>query len=510
MLIRLWWKEGRSLLPIAAILVVAAVGLQWFLLAYGGREIRNGVTVLIGLGWATVYACVAGSASFAGERENRTMGFLDALPVGRSMLWLGKVTFVLLSSLVLALLVRTIGFIGWRYESVQAFAPQFAIDRLCAVLIIEATLWGIFWSSLSKNAITAGLMTVVTTMTFSAFRGWFGQATWNWADFHVFGDTSGLTWFLLLTLATGISWLVVNREIAPGFRRQRSAAPLGVKSIKVGLNSWALRPVFGPYPAFWSLVWQTRREGRSIWWQVLGLTLLVPILTRGGWRGDSNGPAALLGFGSVLAVLIYGTSVFGIANAAGTRQFLDSQAVSPRTVWLAKVAAWGGSILGLGAIAAILILLFFNPLNQPNRSDTARVGEGGLIFGLGVCQAFTIGMVCGMICNRRITAALLALLSLFLILLPQVSLVEAEMIPAWSLMAVPLSLLMVSFCWAGPWLANRGGWRRWAGLAGLLATPLTILILVYTGGRAWGIPDVGPQYRSTGPRPGISVGCPVP
>ena len=76
------------------------------------EDVRSGALTPAALGWAVLYAFAAGAAAFAGERESKTLGFLDALPVARRTLWLGKATFALASTLGLALVLAGLAALG--------------------------------------------------------------------------------------------------------------------------------------------------------------------------------------------------------------------------------------------------------------------------------------------------------------------------------------------------------------------------------------------------------------
>jgi len=485
MLIRLWWKEWRTLAPIAATLLGAAVGVQWFLLAYGGEGVRNGILIPVALGWAVLYALVAGSASFAGEREIRMLGFLDALPVGRGRLWLGKATFALASSLVLALVLEWIGSVGWVHS---ATAPAIALDRVVpffALLLGEAVVWGLFWSALCRNAITAGICAVVTTGIMSATSGWTQNA---YVGNEPFGSLSGLSvaWRGgAMVAALAVSWLTLNREL-PGGPQTRWFAPIGRPDPSaVGSSETRARWRLLPTPAYWSIAWQTVREGRVTWLQSAALVGLATVLRL--WSFDPGAVTVL----AVLALVLQGASVFGLESAAGTRAFLDNQAVRSRTVWAAKVTPWvlGLAVpLGLYMVGLTILVgdrpgpsLWNNAWNEVSVA-LALVGD--------VCGVAMLG---GMIFPRRITAVMISALVVLAVVVPQLTLLSAGMISPAGLLVSPLILVAASWFWTGDWLANRGR-RRWVRLGGLIAIPFSLLVTAFIAGRAWGVPDIGPQF----------------
>ena len=503
MLIRIWWKEWRSLAPILATLLVAAGALHAFLLSYGGRDIRNGTLIVVAEGFAVVYALVAGAAAFAGERENRTLGFLDALPVGRGMLWVGKASFALVSSVALALFLRWGSTLGWTFQEAP-FTPIIQVDLFFGLLLVEAAVWGLFGSAVSTSALTAGIIAVLATG---------GTAITQAIIFpHLptqgFGgvDVASTLWRgTLMVVPLAVSWIIINQGLAPLPRFDSGHARSAGGSVRNLLTRRIDSPfsiAFHPSPAFWSVAWQTVHEGRTTWLQTLGIGLVVPILSLlMGVPGLEN---PFLVICCVLALLIQGSSVFGLENSAGTRQFLDNQAVPPGTVWLAKVGVWG-----LGLVAFTVIVLAAGAIGSPWIS---RPG-GGPPLNLAIAvlaaifilvNAFAVGLVSGMMLTRRITGAMIAMLGLFVLVVPQIALLTARVIPLWGLLVSPLILLGVSRAWAGDWLANRSGSRRWVKLGALVAVPFAALIATHVASRAYGVADLGPQFVQGPEKPDLA------
>ena len=489
MLVRLWWKEWRALIPIMLTLVVAAIGVQWFLLNYGGSDIRYGTLVPIALCWAVLYALAAGSASFAGERENRTLGLLDALPVGRGTLWIGKASFALVSSLALGVVLRVLGTTGWRYESIAP--PVAATEPFFALLIVEATIWGLFWSSLSKNAITAGILAVISTAVMVLMTGWLQQrdpSSQTWAGM----DSSALVWRVAgMVFALAVSWLVMNSEFRPRFlprsvSRNQSA---GLTQPQVIVTSPSRREI-APTPAFWSVVWQTWREGRVVWLQTLALGLIAAFF------GLIGGGAIISLTLLALALVTQGSSIFGLETATGTRAFLDHQAVRPRTVWAGKMFLWMlGLVVFSGLIGVGLLGFGGQPsgASQPGfdfTSPNRAIAPSYLILPLNM---FAVAVLAGMIFQRRVTAAMISIVVAVGVIIPQAAWYEAGMIAGPSLLYSPLIWLAVSWFWVGDWLAGRG-FRRWVNLALLVVVPYAALFGTFTASRAWGIKDIGPRY----------------
>ena len=100
---RLWWKDARQFWPIWVFLAFAAAVVQGLLLYYLGQDVRQGALGLSASICASLYAFATGAAAFAGERETGTLRLLDTLPVDRRVVWVGKVSFALVTTLALTL-----------------------------------------------------------------------------------------------------------------------------------------------------------------------------------------------------------------------------------------------------------------------------------------------------------------------------------------------------------------------------------------------------------------------
>ena len=68
-------------------------------------RVRGRAAGLLALICASLYAFAVGAAAFAGERETGTLRLLDILPLDRRVVWAGKVSFALVTTLALALVL---------------------------------------------------------------------------------------------------------------------------------------------------------------------------------------------------------------------------------------------------------------------------------------------------------------------------------------------------------------------------------------------------------------------
>ena len=159
MVARLWWKEARMFWPIWVFLIIVAVAIQILVLHYQREEAKAGALAFLALGWTCFYAFAVTAASFAGERENRTLDLLDALPIERWRLWTAKSSFALLTTLALGLVLLGLAAAG---STKLDFGPRGVPWGIFAgvVIVLEVLGWGLFWSALLSNALAAAAVAV--------------------------------------------------------------------------------------------------------------------------------------------------------------------------------------------------------------------------------------------------------------------------------------------------------------------------------------------------------------
>ncbi len=481
MLIRLWWKEARALGPSWPLLFLAACGVQWLLLASGDVDVKGDWLPPAALVWAVFYAFACGASAFAGERESRSLGFLDALPVPRGSLWLGKASFALASTFGLAVILAVLGaagMTGWGWDG-----PGFArIVRVFGVLLVEGVAWSLLWSSLLGNPLAAGALGVVSVGLILQVSSMLRP---------------------LASYSVGPGDLVGPDEVGP--RLALAAAALAASALILIRPRWRRRPapsrpqgrdepiVASRASAGRSLIWQARREGRSTWLLVLALGLYAPlVLELRGFEGADSAPIWIL---AALACLVAGVSVFGPENAAETRRFLLHQGVGPGQVWARKVGAWA---LAMAIFGGALFALLARP-DTPFIRAPERTGRGALMLGAVLLDASAVGVLAGMAIHRRITALLVGTICLIALAPPQIGLLYQDMIPGWSLLITPAVVLGASRIWAGDWLADRPGARPWIKLGLLLAVPGLAMTGGFVGYRAFGEPDAPPAAVAPAP-----------
>jgi hypothetical protein len=477
MIARLWWKEYRQFWPIWVTVALGAALSQWMMLRYWGDDVRNGVLVPAGLAWACLYAIAIGAAAFAGERELKTMVLLDTLPVGRGMLWSGKASFAFLTTFALALVL-----FGMAAASTDHYDPQYWLPMIligATLLIAEAIAWGLFWSSLSKSALAAATLALIslTTIVLSPLVALaFDSSLLNAALQRVV--------VVAITLATSAIVIMSPRGLLQGIRSPQIQlrAPVVVQPIPAREGRSHVSTWESWTTALWRLIWSTIREGRGIY----GLLVVIEFVAIGlAILFGSQSGVQLLWMSSVVIGLTAGISVFGIETRAGTQRFLGSHGVRPGAVWLTKIAAWMFGIL--------LLWSPFIVFGAPSLIDSIGRNDSSLLLSIAFAvNGFGIGQLSGMIFRRGITSWFLGIISTIGIMFATGLLFTHGLLGAGWLFAPPVAALVISWAWSGDWIVERPGLGRWIRLGLLVFVAFAVTASSYAAHRVFGVPDFGP------------------
>jgi hypothetical protein len=514
---RFWWKDARQFWPTWVILAVAAAIVQGLLLYYVGQDARHGALGLSALGCTTLYAVATSAAAFASEREVGTLRLLDIVPVDRWVVWASKVSFALLTTLVLLLVLMTMAMVST--DSWSPHGPIFGAALSYGMIVLVALGWGLFWSAVLSNALNAAVAAICCTGVSLSLILYLLSNVYSNRDEPLLVAISQLCLFLVTLIASVVifvrvidwRWLqlefrspiVVHLAKSTSATPQESVLRRSLVSTVLMQRSVAINEALvtaRPTRRSWlvevrALTWQTVKEGRKTWFLLatigfvalghVAMGLIIP-----SWRlSPSLEGLVLLSIG---VSLVAGTSVFGLENRARTYRFLTHHGARPGLVWLARVMVWSVETcvicaLGLAAIWGSLALT-----DETARRQIPAVSiQNGLSGILMIPLYFGIALLCGMAIRRSITAVVIALVIGLGLTFPLVSLVATHMLPMQGLLVIPMGLLGVSWAWTSDWLLDRPAPARWVHLGMLITGTLTLAMSWYVGYRAWSIRDVG-------------------
>jgi ABC-2 family transporter protein len=510
---RLWWKDARQFWPIWVLLVVCAAAIQWMMLFFIGDPARNGVFGALALLWAGLYGLAAGAAAFAGERETGTLRLLEILSIDRRVVWAGKTSFAVVSTLILTAALLVIAAFGTeRSDLLTRYTSRSVISAIISVVlfVLVALGWGLFWSSILKSALVAALAAMGCT---GLMLGYFVR------NLHLIDAASFAVALLAVVVATiAASHVFFTRSVplrrfpllfrspivftespSPRARRMQVRSPSAVipmppsrenaamrhsqasPATRVGRRSWMLETR--------NLVWQTIKEGRTIWLMVLAVALALPasnVSLGGEVLAQMEVPILIF-----LLVIATAVSAFGLENRARTQRFLVHHGARPGSVWLVKVLTW---LVGLVAIAITFGCLFVlvRILAPPGAFSRPSRGEDWGLVAACVPLAYAVALICGMAFRRGVTAFVVAAMLTFGLVLPSIGLVQEKMLAATGIPVAALAVLAVSWLWRTDWFMERPAPGRWLRLGFSIAAASVTLFACYVGSRVWSVPDIGP------------------
>jgi ABC-2 family transporter protein len=504
------WKEYREhrMVWIVLAFIGTAVISPWLIARWlgappgGGEALGFEVVVLVG-----IYALICGAMMLAGERENRTMSYLDALPGFRRRLWHGKFVagvLLVLGQIVLLVIMSAplCLFKNWNQAG----------WTLAAMLVagLFGLSWGMLFSSFGRSVMNMILLSLAALVVL-AFAVWplgvalvglysviFGtnpEAEGDFFDIYLAGIFA-----LIAPVALAGSALVFTgldrrrlRNIPKAMRPQKSARH----------PTWSM--------LFW-LTWRQARgfaAGLAIFALFLGFVIsLAPVLL---W------PAATL----IVGVLC-GATAFA-DEQQGPFRFLGDQRFPLGRVWVVKVGVRFGV-----AVAPALLVLAPSFIAALANIPTLRGNNGGqpyhffahvfhsdllvnlcpplLFLTLWLIYGFSSGCLYGLLFRHGLAAGVFALSTCSMTAALWIPSLLAGGLHGWQVFGPPVLVLIATRLLMRPWAAGRiASWTT-----ALRLTPFVVLAALWIAGGLWyrvlEIPNVAPtidveEFRAGLPPP---------
>jgi hypothetical protein len=416
---------------------------------------------------AVAYGLVCGSMMLAGEREGRTLDFLDVHSGRRAPVWRAKAltgaVFTVVQALLLAGVVQLAGLPGPRWPTGMLF-------WLLPVLALDGYAWGLVGSALCRNVFAAAVLA-------SVLLGGTWAMTW------LFG---GGALVLRAVFAFGAGALSHSLFCRPDWER-------------------AGRPTQGSpsrrAPAWRVLLWLTWRQGRIEMPLILGVGLLLGVLL------PLLDP--LLCFPVVLvAGVLCGAAVFA-EEQQGSSRFLADQRLPVGRVWAVKVICWGTCAVAaaFAVLAGVVLFSAARAVIRPGdtRGDVIedlfdllardRARAGLWIFPtMPLAYGFAAGHLAGMVFRKRLPTLIVGggvAVALVALWLPSVVLGG---LPLWQLLGPPLILVLAGQLMVRWWINERLG--TWKAVTCLVSC--TLAVGLWMTGALWyrvaEVPDPGPPF----------------
>ncbi len=450
---------------------------------------------------AVTAGTVCGGALFAAEREAGTHGFLEALPVPRARIWVGK---VVAGGLLMAAQAGAVIAAGLALGLLTT--PGWAVA--VAVYSFLAFCWGVLGSTLARTTLgSVGVAVPAATLFSVAYLFPILLA------FQVPGTPvprpPGAALFLALMFGTPLIWSAVAYTRPDRDREADERVPpppavflptggsAATAAVPVAVAAEARRPRLGVKALVWLSARQLAGPGPALagFAVAAGLALLTPTLE----------PFLVWPGVALLAGVLAGVTAFADEQANGSARYWGERRLPAGRMWAVKLAVHLGFALFLALLVATPLALraafgsggvrgdgVLTALFRSLLFDARNLGPEGWKYVLApLGYGFAAGAVCGMLFKKPVVGAGVAGVvggMAFAVWLP--SLLAGGVWHLWVWLP-PAVALAAGRGVLRPWAAERVGTRR--GLVPLAAGGLGLIAVLAAGVgfRAVEVPDEG-------------------
>lgn len=521
---RFWWKEYRMLrgfwLAVAALGLLAQLAVPLFTF---NREFVPGHVFVIAWAAAALYAVGCAVTLFSAEREENTHNFLMHLPNHWGAMFAGKVALAIVSAVLLA---SALSITGWLTAGAW---PSRAIANetlgVAGVAIIEATVWGLFFSLWMNQP----LLAAIVSMAAASFGAQLAVAVSSPAS-QAFVTAAYAQAVPLRLLLCGVVFLVdvklASRWLQPaghasslsfGERFSRLASTRAKKYNAVA--SIASQPIAARPRRRRQLVrllWQTWRESWKTMLAAVPIALLLMVsVSMAGWILASGQLSNVLT--ALFLPAIFGALVFRADQRDGHRQFLITHAGRARYVWLARHAVWLTSLICLGLLvqlAGTLLTAYgvgeqleyalkyqFYPTGYLQSAWSSAwqlqvvASTYWTVSTLGwtsMLAAYGLGQLCSMALRREVLAGFLALLLSTLLTVWMILVGVWQLSGWWFVLPIFAGSMFATWLRAPNWMLGRRPLRGWLTPVAALAATIACVAFTLPYARQAQLPDRAP------------------
>jgi hypothetical protein len=518
---RLLWKEYRLQRALWIAMFAMTVLLQLLSVALLSSQDRPLFLFWTASGLSAFYFLGCGAVLFAGEQEAGTYEFQRALPVAAGRVFAAKMTLAILGALAMLGGTWLLAFAlsGWTFHPPQGFSPL-AFPVAFGFLGLEMFLWAALFSLLSKRVLVAAILgvaaaSVVAQTASISISPIVSTYQYLWQTIPVRAVAAAI-------VAAADCWLGLQWFREKTARRSR---PVGCWSgsstaapTAVGLSA-AFRKSGGT-TMLGRLLWQHWRQSR--WIMVVVGAMDVPLaafamrwLTQTLTRPHApHNPDPAEGTLFTLAMLLALASVplFGLCAFLPDQwrrgyRFLADRGVPPKYVWLSRqLVAFGPPLLLLAVLLLVALVigavLLPSPLpaNHPQIS-LAEIYERAYVFcgfALAAVGYAALGIAVGQFASMFLRSGLLAgLLSVLLssLLVGWCWLMWLWQVSwPWSVLPIPLALLLATRLRTRDWLLERNTPRAWFPSVLVLTVPLATILTAVPLYRVYSVPVIDPGF----------------
>jgi hypothetical protein len=491
------------------------------------QQARAETLYLVALAFPALYALGCGATLFAGEREAGTYEFQRSLPVRGWAVFVGKVALALTSAAAMLALMTGLATLlndpsepGLR-RIVQWWATAWWVFGFFG---LEMFVWAVLFSFVTKRVLLAAILGVAAA-SIGAHLAVAIATTQGHAGTYV----DALFWRMVIAAGVALAdvWFA-----ARWFREKRGRQPkfLPATAAETPPQAIALGRQFQRpqrMAILGRLIWQHWRQSRGALLAMVALILpLLAMLTVWLLRARQDPPwfierhaseiyrpggkefFALTILIALASVPLHGICAFLADQRRNSRRFLADHGVPAQYVWLSRQTITLG--LPLLVFSTLLLALFFLAsalLPSPLQSDILRwarlsevYAEAYTLFYLavGLFGCVLIGVATGQCCSMFLRSPLLA--GLFSLLLTAIFAVWCGLMWfwqvswLWSVLPIPVALLLATRLRAADWLLERNTLRAWLRPVLSLLIPAAALLAAVPHYRVYSVPLVDPGF----------------
>ncbi len=497
------WKEVRQMMTLLIGLAILAAAVQVIgqIAAVRPNVIQSdqmnliSMFGLVGL-FSAVFAAACGALMFSAEREQKTVKFLELLPVTPISVMLGKVlgAFVLITAFwFVTVLVIAAGFLLSNQQQSQTYHFLNVIFSV-ALASAEFFCWGWFCSLFTQRvlpAITASIILASFSVNLLAWSFYTGGGVFDALDLNAYNDVVPYR-LVLLTLLVG-----VNIRYSQGWLGRRGSGTLSAVDRLV--SSARIQTAKQRQRRFLNLCWQAAHQNR------LGLTVYVATML---FAASSFSWMALYGNpmlrGLILVLILIAPWFCGVLgfnqDQIGRRyRYFAVQGEYPLSIGLSRIVVCLGTVLAMSAIAVTFVEMSIAQYSVSQVFETRlnisgvemyihqSVGWLYVLYSIGACA---IGLWCSLLIRSSIVAGVVSLI-LIAIYTAWILLAAVMLLPMWCfILPIPLVFVVSLLTRIRHWIVDRDDWRSLIVPVVVIVVPLAALFFGMTRYRVTEIPLV--------------------
>jgi hypothetical protein len=373
MMRQLVWKEARQLLPLIAMLVLIAIGLNCLSFMIRQSESSSRLRMVALLGLPTLFAAGVGAMLVGQERETRTLQWMASLPVpGSLQAWIklvvGALGLITMWGISLALFAVSAYAVQGNFN-MNGAGTELPFYLLHSVFLLVA---GLACAWYFHNTLVGLLGLVAVTVLMTLVDSWIAD---------VFGSSSDGIRLMVQVAFCALALVAMRVASYRAYRPQRVVRSRSQANETMGYfdQSFGYAKILTPR---YALLWQFSKQNR---WILLAITALCAfggiLLTYNSFfdygirDGQDTNPVALGCF--LIACCGLGVIVFQGDSLHQRVRFLADRGVSPGMVWFSRHAIPFSLLMAFTIIAAAIGI--YSMVGTQDSSQDRRVMQLALL-----------------------------------------------------------------------------------------------------------------------------------